>query len=746
MIGDKHMLQAGIAPLSLLAATPALAQTATPPPAGETAEAEQQQGGVGEIVVTAQRREQSIQNVAVAVTALDASALSAGGIATSEDLQIATPNLVQTTVNGTTQTFIRGVGSQSAIIGGESSVATYIDGVYIASLTGASFSFNNIERVEVLRGPQGTLFGRNATGGVIQVITKTPDQDSEFALDLSYGNYQTISASAYASGGLAENAAASIAVFSTTQGKGWGRNVFTGSELNKRDEQAVRAKLALDLTDNLKVMLSGDYSTQTNDIGTNRTTYPGSRTLLGGPKVGGPFDGNYNFDPVAKNKQYGVSQEAILDLGGATLRSITAYRHYRWHNTYDQDVTPVRIIDVVRDEKNETFQQEFLLETKLGPAELTAGLFYLNAKASIDPISTASSATASINVARIARQEVDSYAAFGQTSLELVKGFTLTAGVRYSDETAVLNGKLVAIPGNALPAGTVLVQVTDKKIKANKITWRFAADYKLADRTLVYASASRGFKTGGFNITSITQTPTRPETLDAYEIGLKTDLFDRQLRFNAAAFHYDYSDIQLSTVLPGGIQTLNAAGARIDGLEIEATAAPNLPTGRLQIGFNLTMLDGEYKGFTNAPYYLPNPYTSVPTGFTCPTPSSASPGGNTPCTFDASGNKVIRAPKWTANLNLTYAVPVGDGELELTGNYFYNNGFFWEPTNRVKQPAYHLVNAQIAYRFANNLQLRIFGRNLTDELYYSSVSEQSLGDLGTAAAPRTYGIGINFNY
>jgi iron complex outermembrane receptor protein len=199
-------------------------------------------------------------------------------------------------------------------------------------------------------------------------------------------------------------------------------------------------------------------------------------------------------------------------------------------------------------------------------------------------------------------------------------------------------------------------------------------------------------------------------------------------------------------VLPGGIQTLNAAGGRINGLELEATAVPDMQTGKLQVGLNLTMLDGEYKGFTNAPYYLPNPYASVPTGFTCPTPNSVSPGGNTACTFDASGNTVIRAPKWTANLNLSYAVPVGDGQLELSGNYFYNNGFFWEPTNRVKQPSYHLLNGQITYSFSNNLKLRIFGRNLTDELYYSSVSEQSLGDLGTAAAPRTYGIGINFTY
>lgn len=409
-------------------------------------------------------------------------------------------------------------------------------------------------------------------------------------------------------------------------------------------------------------------------------------------------------------------------------------------------MTPVRIIDVVRDEKNETFQQEFLLEASLGPVDLTAGLFYLNSKASINPISTAAAAPGPTNVARIARQDLDSYAAFGQANVEVFEGLNLTAGVRYTDEKAVLNGRLEALPGNALPAGTVLVSVKDKELKANKVTWRFAADYKLAPDTLVYASASRGFKTGGFNITSITQLPTRPETLDAYEVGFKTDLLDRQLRVNAAGFKYDYSNIQLSTVLPGGIQTLNAASASIKGLELEITGAPNMPTGRLQIGVNLTLMDGKYDSFPAAPYYLPKPYTSVPAGLTCPTPSSADAGGNQPCTFDASGNTIIRAPDWTANVNVSYTVPVGSGELELSGNYYHNDGFYWEPTNRLKQPAYDVFNAQISYKFANDVKLRIFGRNLTDKLYYSSVSEQTLGDLATAASPRTYGFGVSFEY
>ncbi|WP_176590577.1 MULTISPECIES: TonB-dependent receptor [Sphingobium] len=742
-----HLLRTALLCASALASIPAMAQADSPEPASSQSNPDgASRGGVDDIIVTAQRREQSLQKVPVAVTALDATALAERGIATSEDLQISTPNLLQTTVNGTTQTFIRGVGAQSAIIGNESSIATYVDGVYIASLTGAAFGLNNVERVEVLRGPQGTLFGRNATGGVVQIITKTPTQKSEYAFDLSYANYETVTAMAYAAGGLSDKVAASVALYSTSQGKGFGHNIATGSEINKRDEQSIRVKLAIDLTDNLNILLAGDYDRQKNDLGTNRNTYEDSRTVLGGHRVGGAFDGNYSFDPRAKSSQFGFSQNATLDLGDVTLRSITAYREYKWYNHYDQDATPVPIVGVVRDEKNKTFQQEFLLEAKLGPADLTTGLFYLNSKASINPVSTQSVSLASFNLSRISDQDVNSYAAFGQANVEVLDGLNLTAGLRYTYEKAKLNGELIALPGNSAPAGTVLVTINDKQISARKLTWRFGADYQVAPDILLYASGSRGFKTGGFNLTSITQLPTRPETLDAYEIGLKTDLFDRQLRFNATAFHYDYSDIQLSTVLPGGIQTLNAASAKSDGLEFEVVAAPRMPLGNLQIGANLTVLDGKYNSFPNAPYYLPQPYSSVPAGLTCPASSSTSPGGNAACTFDAKGNKMIHAPDWTANVNISYVVPVGMGDLELSANYFHNDGFYWEPTNRIKQDAYDVVNAQIAYKFANDLRIRLFGRNLTNKLYYSSVSEQSLGDLGTAAAPRTYGAGIDFRF
>jgi iron complex outermembrane receptor protein len=703
---------------------------------------------VGEVVVTAERREESLQKVPVAVTALSSEKVANANVLNSQELDVLTPGLLTTSVNGSSQTFIRGVGSQSTVIGTESSVATYVDGVYVASTTGAIFALNNIERIEVLRGPQGTLFGRNATGGVIQVVTLKPHAQPELKASASYANYDTITAMAYASGGN-DTVAANLALYESYQGKGFGRNVFTGQELNYNREFAGRGQLSLKPTERLSLLFSADYDRQRNDLGTNRQTLEGTRTILGGPRVGGPFDGNYNFGVFAKNEQWGLGADANLDLGFANLRSITAYRKYTWLNYYDQDVTPARIIDVVRDEKNKTFQQEFLLSGSTGPLKWTAGLFYFQMKPSIQPISTEATGPSTTNVGRFVDLDLKSYAAYAQGTYAVTDALQLTAGIRYTEDKSTLNGTLLTLPGHPLGAGVTLASVSDKKLNSDKITWRLAADYQVSPDLMVYASASRGFKSGQFNLSSPTQVPTDPETLDAFELGFKSDLLEHRLRFNASVFRYNYKDIQLVQVAPPpiNIQTLNAAKARVNGAEFEVVAVPPVGVGRLEIGATLSLLDGKYRDFPDAPYFVPNPYAAPPPGVTCPTDTSTAAGGNTSCKFDASGRRMIRAPKWTVGLNADYTVPVGPGDLEITANFYHNDGFYWEPSNRTRQKAFNVLNAQVAYAPADSpWRFRVFARNLTDELYYSSVSEQAVGDLATAQAPRTYGVGVDFRW
>lgn len=709
--------------------------------------ADHKQTNIGEVIVTAQRREQSLQDVPVAVTAVAAETLSRSGLNTTEDLQLITPGLVSTSVNGSSQTYIRGVGNQSSIIGGESSVATYVDGVYIASLTGAVFGFNNVSRVEVLRGPQGTLFGRNATGGILQVVTRRPEFEPSGSLGLSYGDYDISEGSAYATAGITDKLAFSLAAFGTYQEEGYGENIQTGDDINFRREASARGQLLFDPGDTWQVLWSFDYDRQRTDMGTNRTTLSGTRNVLGQPRPGSEFDGNYNLPVYAKSSQWGVSQVVEIELGNSLgFKSITAYRDYRWNNLYDQDATPVRVVDVERDEKNDTFQQEFLLEGSSGPVDWTAGAFYFESDASIQPISTQSNVLLNFNLGREAQQKLQSYAGFAQGTWAATADLNLTAGVRYTRDEATLDGRNIALPGHPLGSGTVLATVRDENISASEVTWRLAADYELAEDTMIYASASRGFKSGGFNLSSITQTPTDPETLDAYEIGIKPRFLQGQLLLNMAVFRYDYSDIQLSRVGDLGIQTLNAAEAQVYGGELELSASPDFMP-QLKVQASLSILDAEYESFEDAPYFLPNPYAAPPPGVSCPAPTSLSPGGNTQCVTDASGNTMIRAPKWTAGLNVGYLVPVAAGGLEFTANYSYNDGYFWEPSNRLRQAPYSVVNAEIAFITRDEAwRFRVFARNLTDELYYSSVSEQALGDLATAQAPRTYGVGLDYRW
>jgi iron complex outermembrane receptor protein len=218
---------------------------------------------------------------------------------------------------------------------------------------------------------------------------------------------------------------------------------------------------------------------------------------------------------------------------------------------------------------------------------------------------------------------------------------------------------------------------------------------------------------------------------------------NRRLRLNVSAFHYEYDDLQLSNVVPAGILTLNAASAEIDGAELELTALPDVGVGALTIYAGLSLLDAEYKDFTNAPFFVPNPFSAPPPGVVCNPPSSASPGGNSACQFDASGADMIRAPDWTASLSVDYSVSISRGELRLNATYHHNDGFAWEPSNRTRQDAYDVVNARIMY-LRDNWRFWVYGRNLSDELYYEQLSEQALGDIGSAAFPRTYGVGLGY--
>lgn len=701
--------------------------------------------GIEEVVVTAQRREESLQDVPVAITALSAAALGQQGVTTTQGLDQMTPGLVSTTSAGVPQRYIRGVGGQLTALN-EQPVAVYVNGMYVASSSGSLFSFNNIERVEVLKGPQGTLFGRNATGGVVQVITKAPSQESAFDVSASYGNYETAEVATYLNGGITDTVAANFSFYGREQGKGYGRNLFLDRRINEQDDRAARLEVLITPTDSLSLRLSADYAQQESDIGISRNVLAPSRTVLGGGQAGGSLDANFDTSPDSKNEQWGVGQELSLDLNGARLRSITSYRDFKLHALYDTDVTPVALLNADRQENSNSFQQELLLDGQLNKFSWTTGVFFLKLENGNEPVLTyGSSATG--NVARYTDGDVRSYAAYAQGTYAVTEKLNVTAGARYTRDRSTLSGRFLSTTGFPGGAGQTLQAADNRKFTNSKPTWRLAVDYNLTDDVLAYASYNRGFKSGSFNHSSLTQDPTDPEVLDAYEIGLKSEFFDHRLRLNVSAFDYDYKDIQLTAVQLPSVLLLNAASASSKGAEIEMQALPPIGYGRLQWDVGVSLLDAEYDKFPNAPYFLPNPYTAVPAGLSCPTPTSASPGGNTTCEYDASGERAIRSPKWTVSTALNYIAPLAVGDLSLSVSYYHNDGFFWETSRRSRQKAYDIWNAEVAFSPKNGpWRFKLFGRNLGDEDYYSSVSESSFGDVSTGQPPRTYGFGVDYSW
>ncbi len=697
--------------------------------------------GVGDIVVTAQRRSESMQKVPISVTAISATKLIASGINSSQDIAVATPGLTMTTSRNTVTPYLRGVGTQSGNAGTEGSIATYIDGVYIASAGGAIFSLNNVERVEVLKGPQGTLFGRNATGGLIQVITRDPSHDPGFEASLGYGNYSTVTTSAYITGGLTDSVAADVSLYRTYQGEGWGKNIPDGKDVNLRNEWMVRSKVKADLGERTTIVLAGDYAWWRSDIGLTRQTLPGTVARGGYRPVGSIYDANASItlQPGDESNQWGGSLRIAHDLtDGITFTSTSAYRRFEVQGPLDNDTTPLVASDVTYREKTKTIQQEFLLNGSTGPLNWTAGAFYFHSESGFAPRIVFTTRPSAQNTAISSNIIANSFAGFIQGTYAVTDRTKLTAGLRYTTEKRHIEGIVVAQAGNTVPEGTIL-QNTDNLPnsithgKDSKLTWRLALDHQINNDVLAYASYSRGFKAGGFNSSTLTVPPVEPETLDAYEVGLKTDLFDRMVRFNTSAFYYKYSNIQLQSVQAFTSSIFNAAKGTIKGIDTELTIVPPLESGRLELNGGVSYLHARYNSFPNAQITTPNSPTA---------------GGNTLATGSASGNHMVRSPSITLNASASYSHPVGDTlKIGFDVNYLHTGKFYWEPDNRVSQSPVDLLNGQVWLGQQDDVwRVRFWAKNILKERYFASVNSSAFSDGASPAAPRTFGATLDLKF
>jgi len=753
-VSARATIRAGVASLALIA-MPAFAQDAAPAADGEPA-AQEQGPGDGDIVVTARRREESLLDVPIAVTAFSGAALEASGAIDVTDISNVTPNVTFENSRGTNSTltaFIRGVGQQDPVPGFEAGVGVYLDDVYLNRPQAAVLDIYEVERVEVLRGPQGTLYGRNTIGGALKYVTKRLPDDFELKVRATYGSYDQADGVVTASIPLGLfKVGGSVARLSRG---GFGDNTFLNIENYNKDVWAGRGTIEFETPDNrLFIRLTGDYSDdQSNSRNGHRLT-PG--LFSGAPVLDDVYDTRAGlFAPRNDVQAGGLSLSVNAELSDTvTLRSISAWRKDRSFTPIDFDALPTVDVDVPAEYRNEQISQEFQLLYESDRVNGLVGFYYLDAKAStkFDVILATTGPLIGVPLASGFGQQTagdvrtDTWSVFGDFTFDINDWISVSAGGRYTRDNRNsyifkanrLGGADPIFGGNGANFGA---PITDFRGEAtfDKFTPRASVSIKPTEDLLVYASYSKGFKGGGFdprgsaNIAPDTDgTPGRsyqeiydfflfdPETVDSYEIGTKGSLFDRGLTFALTGFYADYTDVQV----PGSVGvdanndgvfegfagvTTNAAAATIKGIEFETFA--RLARGFAGTGSAITVA-GTF-GYVDAKYDTFIGSTGVDV---------------------AEFRAIQNTPEFTASGTLGTYAAVGGGEVNAstTVSYRSKTNQFETPSPFLDQDGYVLWDANLTYSFADDrYSIGLHAKNITDKRYITSGYQFAGGNVVT---------------
>jgi iron complex outermembrane recepter protein len=740
------------------------APAAAVPNAGPTP---QTSSTIAEVVVTANKRSENVQKVPISIDSITAQALAQTGVTTTSDLAQAVAGLtLQSSFNGL-QPHIRGIGTTAISSGNESSVATYLDGVYIAAMSGAMMELANIEQVDVLKGPQGTLFGRNATGGLVMVRTKDPSHDFHMNASLTYGNYNTGSGSLYVTNGITDNVAADLSLYGLYQGEGYGTNLRTGTEVYKSREYAARTKWLFTPNDSTKIRLALDSSETNNNglatytelpsiplsIGPGPTLasqrpdlapYVAAGALPGNLPVGqpsyntpsNPWDINNYYDPKWLFRDRGASLQIDEDFDFARLTSITAYRETRKSTYYGVTPTPINFEGAGwNDLGRQTSQEVQLASRPSSPISWVAGLYYLNARIGYQPFIINGASLAPLQQLSFEdKQTTDAGAAYGQATVPIFDSTHLTVGLRYSVERKSIVGDTLLEflpPLQSLDAATGL---TNAHKTWDKLTYRFALDHQFTDNILGYVSYNTGFKSGVYQTIppgGPNAQPVNPETLDAYEMGVKSDLFDRRLRLNVAALLYNYREIQVNVFNNTTALTINGARAQIYGLDLDMIAKP---VENLTVNFGTELIHDRFQSFPNGQVINPVPL--------------ADGGGTVYSSGNLAGKRIPFTPDATIKFGVDYVVPMSVGDFTLSLSYSYNNGWYFSPDNSVGQGAYSLLNSQVTWALPDHhTEVSIWGKNLTNKDYatfFITAANPGGFEERTLGPPRTFGITLRY--
>jgi iron complex outermembrane receptor protein len=777
----------------------------------------------GEIVVTARRREERAQDVPIAMSVIGGAQIEDSGATNLNRLQTSLPAVQFYSSNPRNSAInIRGLGAPFGLTndGIEQGVGFYLDQVYIGRIGASTFDFVDVERVEILRGPQGTLYGKNTTAGAINITTRAPSFTPEAKVELNVGNYDLISAKASVSGPLSDKLALRISSAVTSR-RGNIYDVRSGEDLHRQSTSSFRGQLLWKPNDDIDITLSGDWNLQNPlccvqyyaRVGATQRPlarqYAALSTALGyAPASTDPFDRRTDLDADINSRQEigGAALVANWNLGPATLTSVSAWRYWDWQPKNDRDFTGLPITTV---SQNPSQQKQFSQELRLssnGENRLayTLGAFFFHQTIDTQGSQVQGSAASrwllsgadalnpnvlnGLTSTNTINFDNTSFAVFGKLNWEPVDGFHIQPGLRvnydkksgYYDSVVSIHNAQYNFDASAdnvaaLFAATSGAARTTFQNQINTLApqryspkfsdWNVSGDltlsYDVTPDVHAYATYARSFKSGGINLSGLplnststgvdlsTQT-VKPEKVNHFEIGLKTQLFGRRLTFNTAGFWTEITDYQ-ATVNNNAINVIrgylaNAGKVRVRGFEWDASFRPSK---QASLYFNGAYTDAKYADFKNAPCppELSGGTATAPGGVTDP---AGTPGGRSPAYCDISGQVLPGISKWSLSWGGEVRQPVGDGNVYLAYDGSWRSKFSSNPSPSAYTwiDAYSLSNVRLGWR---RTDLNIYGwvRNVFDKHYFELLSVQSGSTgliVGQPGDPRTYGLTISKSF
>ncbi len=703
---------------------------ATQARAQATAEASE----VGELVVTALKRESNLQDVPAAISAVGGAELEARGISQPSDLQFVVPSMQAGRLLGQTSITIRGVGLNQGAPG----VAIHVDGVYQPRPSMGDLTQVDLERVEVLRGPQGTLYGRNANGGVVNFISRAPSASFEGYVLGSYATYQDSRIQGVVNVPINDRVRARLVADRWHRGEGFVKNVIPGGQdVDKGQSASARLRVQVDVTKDLTwdvaaygLTASGPtsyftlYNTPTA-LAVSRNPYL-ARAIV--PLKPRRTSAN---DPIGANREFGGGASTFTwNLGDLQFKAISGYSRIADREDRDDDSINLSAFPSRRTERSRTFTQEFNLSGSAGPVEAVVGAFYMRdhkyEKLDYDfPLGISPLPPNSDLFFETFRYLSKAYAVFGDATVNLSDRARIIGGIRYSEDKQAATQRNYLQFGNLAPR-TITCPLQTNEVKFTSTTPRVGAQYDVSKDSNVFATFSKGFKVGGFNFSACNQ-QYRPEKVTSYEAGWKNRLLDGALTLNVAAFYYDYTDLQLNQVV--GLTSLitNAAAARVKGVEVESAWRPDT---HWTVNGNLSLLRAKFTNFLNVDSLAP-----------------------TLGAQDVSGNYLANSPKTSLNVGVAYRTDpiLAGGRVTARGDFSYRSRVYFREFNNAldSQDAYVVLNASLIWDSPDEtFRVRAFVTNLTGEDYIVRMgSSDNFGSRFVSwGAPRQVGVELRANF